>query len=58
MDCFVVIDMYTFIPLGVFDSIELAKAGASALKNTKVIVLEFTMNVPCTTLFNNVYQSL
>ena len=37
MDCFVVIDMYTFVPLGVFDSIELAKAGASALKNTKVI---------------------
>lgn len=40
MLCYVVIDMYTFVPLGVFDNIELAKAGCSVLKNSKIIILE------------------
>jgi len=57
MLCYVVVDMYTFVPLGVFESIDLAKAGSSALKNSKIIILEYEMNKECTRAFNNVYQT-
>jgi hypothetical protein len=41
----------------VFESIDLAKAGSSALKNSKIIILEYEMNKECTRAFNNVYQT-
>jgi hypothetical protein len=54
---FVVIDIYTKIPIGVFDDYDIAKNSASILTKDKFIILRFNLNADCTYLIDNITKS-
>lgn len=54
---FTVIDVFTHVPIGVFDDFDTAKISGENITNNKFIILAFNLNKECTYHVNNMYQS-
>lgn len=54
---YVVIDAYTYNPIGVFDTLDNAKENGIKITDDKCIILKFKLNDKCTYTYDVPYES-
>ena len=54
---YIVIDAYTYNPIGVFDTLDNAKENGIKITDDKCIILKFKLNDKCTYTYDVPYES-
>lgn len=57
MQVYIVLDVHTYNPLGVFNDFELAKESGERVTKNKFIIVKYILNQECNYTINNVYES-